>query len=268
MPSFEPPITDGKDTPPIAAPPIADAPPVAAGAAADDAASDEDSLSSEVSRRGGEHALTSEALRRAVDGAVDVDEEADDVNAPGDVEVLLNDDNETPPKERTKRTLFLAKTIGIDVDTDLAPFLQKNGEKSITITKKMILQEIKRRDPRIKIKNKKNTTNESLMAVLPDLTDARDVAYIRTQYAMIRDNLLKGVTVDAPSVQRKGTVIMRVFLLINMLPDLRRAYSLSQTGSNREMLDAGETHMSKFLQLLVCYFNDHSLEVSTPCQPS
>jgi hypothetical protein len=53
-----------------------------------------------------------------------------------------------------------------------------------------------------------------------------------------------------------------------MLPDLRLAYSLSQTGSNREMLDAGETHMSKFLQLLVCYFNDPSLEVSTPCQPS
>ena len=182
--------------------------------------------------------------------------------------MMLNDENETPPKERTKRTLFLAKMIGIDVDTDLAPFLEKNGKKSITITKKMILQEIKRRDPRIKIKNKKNTTNESLMAVLPDLTDARDVAYIRTQYAMIRDNLLKGVTVETPSVQRKGTDIMRVFLLINMLPDLRRAYSLSQTGSNREMLDAGETHMSKFLQLLVRYFNDPSLEVSTPCQPS
>eukprot|EP00970_Alexandrium_tamarense_P011492 scaffold2507_cov100-Alexandrium_tamarense.AAC.3 len=268
MPSVEPPITDGEDAPPIAAPPIADAPPVAAGAADDDAASEEDSLSSEVSRHGGEHALTSEALRRAVDGAVDVDEEADDVNAPGDVEVMLNDDNETPPKERTKRTLFLAKTIGIDIDTDLAPFLQKNGKKSITITKKMILQEIKRRDPHVRVKDTKNTTNESLMAVLPDLTDARDVAYIRTQYAMIRDNLLKGVTVDAPSVQRKGTDIMRVFLLINMLPDLRRAYSLSQTGSNREMLDAGETHMSKFLQLLVRYFNDPSLEVSTPCQPS
>jgi hypothetical protein len=35
---------------------------------------------------------------------------------------------------------------------------------------------------------------------------------------------------------------MRVFLLINMLPDLRLAYPLSQTGSNREMFDAGETH--------------------------
>eukprot|EP01082_Thalassiosira_pseudonana_P008257 g7234.t1 g7234 contig24:166338-167069(+) len=225
MPSVEPPITDGEDAPPIAASPIADAPPVAAGAFADDAASDEDSLSSEVSRHGGERALTSEALLRAVDGAVDVDEGADDVNAPGDVEVMLNDDTLTPPKERMKRMLFLAKTIGINVDTDLAPFLQKNGKKSITITKKMILQEIAR-DPQIKIKNKKNTTNESLMAVLPDLTDARDVAYIRTQYAMIRDNLLKGVTVDTPSVQRKGTDIMRVFLLINMLPDLRRcAYS-------------------------------------------
>jgi hypothetical protein len=77
MPSVEPPITDGEDAPPIAASPIADAPPVAAGAAADDAASDEDSLSSEVSRRGGERALTSEALLRAVDGVVDVDEGAD-----------------------------------------------------------------------------------------------------------------------------------------------------------------------------------------------
>jgi hypothetical protein len=85
-------------------------------------------------------------MLRAVDGAVDVDEGADDVNAAGKVEVMLNDDNETPPKERSKRTLFLAKTIGI-VDTDLAPFLQKNGKKSITITKKMILQEINCRDP-------------------------------------------------------------------------------------------------------------------------
>jgi hypothetical protein len=85
MPSFDPPIADGDDVPPIAAdaPPIAaDAPPITAGAA-DDAASDEDSLSSEVSRRDSEGALTSEALRRAVDGAVDVDEGADDVNAPG-----------------------------------------------------------------------------------------------------------------------------------------------------------------------------------------
>ena len=80
------------------------------------------------------------------------------MNAPGEVEKLLTDDNETPPKERMKRTLFLAKTIGIDVDNDLAPFLEKNGKKSITTTKKMILQEIKRRDPQIKIKNKKNTT--------------------------------------------------------------------------------------------------------------
>jgi hypothetical protein len=61
---------------------------------------------------------------------------------------------------------------------------------------------------------------------------------------------------------------MRVFLLINMLPDLRLAYSFSQTGSNREMLDAGETHMSNFLRLLVRYFNDTALKVSTPCQPS
>jgi hypothetical protein len=129
MPSFDPPIANGDDVPPIAAdvPPIAaDATPITAGAA-DNAASDEDSLSSEVSRRDSEGALTSEALRRAVDGAVDVDEGADDVNAPGEVEKLLTDDNETPPKERTKRTLFLAKTIGVDFDNDLAPFLEKNG---------------------------------------------------------------------------------------------------------------------------------------------
>eukprot|EP01082_Thalassiosira_pseudonana_P012846 g11520.t1 g11520 contig57:2274-2987(-) len=203
-----PSIADRADAPPIAAdaPPIpADAPPITAGAA-DDAASDEDSLSSEVSRHDTEGALTSEALRRAVDGAVDVDEGADDVNAPGEVEKLLTDDNETPPKERMKRTLFLAKTIGIDVDNDLAPFLEKNGKKSIMTTKKMILQEIKRRDPHVRVKNKKNTTNESLMAVLPDLTDARDVAYIRTQYAIIRDHLLNGVSACAPTAQRKGSV--------------------------------------------------------------
>jgi hypothetical protein len=143
-----------------------------------------------VSRHDTEGALTSEALLRADDGAVDVEEGADDVNASGEVEKLLTDDNETPPKERMKRTLFLAKTIGIDVDNDLAPFLEKNGKKSITTTKKMILHEIKRRDPHVRAKNMKNTTNESLMAVLPDLTDARDVAYIRTQYAIIRDHLL------------------------------------------------------------------------------
>jgi hypothetical protein len=62
----------------------ADAPPITAGAA-DDAASDEDSLSSEVSRCGGERALTSKALLLAVDGAVDVDEGADDMNAAGEV---------------------------------------------------------------------------------------------------------------------------------------------------------------------------------------
>jgi hypothetical protein len=96
------------------------------------------------------------------------------------MEQMLTDDNETPPKERTKRTLFLAKTIGIDVDKDLAPFLEKNGKKSFTITKKMILQEIKRRDPRIKVKNTKNTTNESLMAVLPDVMNARPIFALNT----------------------------------------------------------------------------------------
>ena len=78
------------------------------------------------------------------------------------------------------------------------------------------------------------------MAVLPDLTDARDVAYIRTQYAIIRDHLLNGASACTPTAQRKGTDILRVFLLISMLPDLRLAYSLSQTGSNREMLDKGK----------------------------
>jgi hypothetical protein len=100
------------------------------------------------------------------------------VNVAGEVEQMLTDDNETPPKERTKRTLFLAKTIGIDVD-----------KESFTITKKMILQEIKRRDARIKVKNTKNTTNESLMAVLPDVMDARPIFALNMQSFRITSSM-------------------------------------------------------------------------------
>eukprot|EP00986_Skeletonema_menzelii_P019796 scaffold29150_cov371-Skeletonema_menzelii.AAC.1 len=61
---------------------------------------------------------------------------------------------------------------------------------------------------------------------------------------------------------------MRVYLLILKYGDLRRAYTLSQTASTREMLDAGETYMSRFLKLLVTYFNDSSKTVSTAAHPS
>eukprot|EP00970_Alexandrium_tamarense_P011053 scaffold2339_cov180-Alexandrium_tamarense.AAC.11 len=60
-----------------------------------------------------EGALTTEALRRAVDGAVDgavdVDEGADDVNVAGEVEQMLTDDMKRLPKKERRGPSFLPK---------------------------------------------------------------------------------------------------------------------------------------------------------------
>ena len=88
----------------------------------------------------------------------------------------------------------------------------------------MIIDEVDRRNPPdSRVKNKKKYTLPQLWAKLPALTDERDVNYIRAQYAVVRDMLLAEVSeAEAePSVaQRKGTDVMRVYLLILKHADL------------------------------------------------
>ena len=209
-----------------------------------------------------EDSLCTAALSREID--------EDAANAPGKVEEMLTDDKEVPPKERVKMICFLAKTIGIDVHSDLDEVVKRPGDKKLLdFPVRMLIKELDRRG--IKVKNKKKVKAPELWAKLPDLTDEKDVNYIRARYASTRDTLLAKIreAEAVPSVaQRKGTDVMRVYLLILKHADLRRAYALSQNASTREMLDAGETYMSRFLKLLVLYFNDSLKTAATPANPS
>lgn len=222
--------------------------------AADAAASDEGSLSTDALLEGITHG-----------------NEDDASVTPGEVELSANDDSIVAPNERTKHFIFLAKTIGIHVEHDLKDVMSRPGNKKLVkFTKAMLYSEIKRRNPSAKV-NKNNTQVQDMWTILPALTDERDINYIRARYASIREGLFAAVRaeeVEESVARRQGTDVMRVFLLILKHADLRRAYMLSQDPSNREMLDAGETHMSNFLKLLVRYFNDPSKTVSTPCQAS
>ncbi len=106
---------------------------------------------------------------------------------------------------------------------------------------------------------------------LPPLNDERDIDYISTQYEHVRTHLLetrRTEEYEESAAQKKPNDVLRAFLLLLQYPELRRAYMLSQTSSSREMLDAGETHLSRFLKLWVAYFNDPSKTVYTPSVPS
>ncbi len=114
----------------------------------------------------------------------------------------------------------------------------------------------------MKLTNTKNITIKRLWERLPALDDVRDIDYISTQYESILTHLLEPIrsedSEEASVAQRKSTDVLRAFLLIVKYEELRRAYALSQTSSTREMLDAGETYLSRFLKLWVTYFNDPS----------
>eukprot|EP00574_Skeletonema_japonicum_P005801 CAMPEP_0201733090 /NCGR_PEP_ID=MMETSP0593-20130828/30630_1 /ASSEMBLY_ACC=CAM_ASM_000672 /TAXON_ID=267983 /ORGANISM="Skeletonema japonicum, Strain CCMP2506" /LENGTH=504 /DNA_ID=CAMNT_0048226179 /DNA_START=116 /DNA_END=1627 /DNA_ORIENTATION=- len=220
--------------------------------------------------------LSSEAPRQA--SAQGNGDEADNVvgdasDSPGQVQLLLRDSSRVNPKDVIRMKIFFAKCIGKDVDNDLAEVVKKSSRKQLlTVSKSMLCSEINRRDPSIKLTNTKNITIKRLWERLPALDDVRDIDYISTQYESIRTHLLESIrsedSEEASVAQRKSTDVLRAFLLIVKYEELRRAYALSQTSSTREMLDAGETYLSRFLKLWVTYFNDPSKTVSTSPQQS
>eukprot|EP01082_Thalassiosira_pseudonana_P005130 g4770.t1 g4770 contig16:314033-315247(+) len=182
---------------------------------------------------------------------------------------VVENDVDTPPDNRIKFIIFLAKTIGIDVENDLKDIADRRGKKKLVqFTKTVLYREILPRDPNAKV-NKSNTSLDAMWKLLPALTDERDVMYIRSQYSSIRQRLVQDVEeTDQSIARRQDTDVWRFFLLIPKFQDLRRAYTYSQTPSHREMLDGRETYKSRFLKLMVQYFNDSNISVSTPSQPS
>eukprot|EP01082_Thalassiosira_pseudonana_P009561 g8661.t1 g8661 contig3:638798-640275(-) len=187
----------------------------------------------------------------------------------GQVQLYVENDVDTPPDNRIKFIIFLAKTIGIDVESDLKDIADRRGKKKLVqFTKTVLYREIMRRDPNAKV-NKNNTSLDAMWNLLPALTDERDVVYIRSQYSSIRQRLVEDVEEREETIaRRQDTDVWRFFLLIPKFEDLRRAYAYSQTPSHREMLDGRETYKSRFLKLMVQYFNDSNISVSTPSQPS
>lgn len=214
-----------------------------------------------------DNSLSTEALLESGDQG-NVGDDAS--NTPGKCELFVTNDANIPRQKFTQWMLFLAKGLGINVDSELSEVLKRKGNGQLSkVTKAMIAKEAKRRDSNLRL-NPKNKSVPELWDLLPELTDQRDIDFIRSRYASIKEGLFaaaREADAEASDARRQGSDVMRVFLLILEHADLRRAYMLSQDSSDRQMLDAGETHMSQFLKLLVQYFNDASKTVSTPILP-
>lgn len=178
----------------------------AAVAAADraDLQSEEDDNGS-VDSLSTEALLSSEALRSTINPPPDL----------CDVEKMLNDSSIVHPGDRAKMVLFLAHSTHIidasSVYKDLLP------KKTLQFTKEMLVNEIRRRAPGMKI-NAKNNKVDQLWAKMPPLTDPRDLEYIRTEERKIYDQLTRAA--EEQTGDREGTgrltplQVMRFWLIV------------------------------------------------------
>eukprot|EP01082_Thalassiosira_pseudonana_P008844 g7889.t1 g7889 contig26:509076-509588(-) len=109
----------------------------------------------------------------------------------GQVQLYVENDVDTPPDNRIKFIIFLAKTIGIDVESDLKDIADRRGKKKLV-----------QFDPNAKV-NKNNTSLDAMWNLLPALTDERDVVYIRSQYSSIRQRLVEDVEEREETIARR-----------------------------------------------------------------
>eukprot|EP01082_Thalassiosira_pseudonana_P009270 g8322.t1 g8322 contig29:251386-252009(-) len=129
----------------------------------------------------------------------------------GQVQLYVENDVDTPPDNRIKFIIFLAKTIGIDVESDLKDIADRRGKKKLVqFTKTVLYREIMRRDPNAKV-NKNNTSLDAMWNLLPALTDERDVVYIRSQYSSIRQRLVEDVKRGRKQLPEGRTLMCGVF---------------------------------------------------------
>jgi hypothetical protein len=140
-------------------------------------------------------------------------------------------------------------------------------KKAVTITKQLLLQELKRRQEGKKL-NANNKKNEELFSMLIDdsLSDA-DKDYIKEKISQYLNQIERAVAdTEAKRKEAGGRIDMtdrlRYILALDHFGEIREAYLRSQDVLSRRALDARNSAMSgapkDYHDLIVSQFNDSS----------
>jgi len=203
-----------------------------------------------------------------------VDESNSHTDGQSCLQLYIEDQRQVDADKKMPYILMLARglhaSIPKEVDiTNVEPFkkaLEINivKKKPIALSKPLLCQELKRRNPTKKLNiNNKKVDELFLMLINDDIHDDLDKAYIEREVSMYIDNIKKGI--DEAEAKRKdaggrieASDRLRYIMALDLCGDIREAYLRSQDVLNRVALDARNTEAAPkdFHDRIVEKFND------------
>jgi len=207
--------------------------------------SDNNANNGEIAANSNTAAPYSSIMARLSPYAGDLEEEEEDANTPGELQLFVEDDSKVAPNNRFAYCLMLGKHNVPDFDIDeFIDLAGRAGKKSaVRITKQMALSEVKRRNPRTKF-NKNNAKLDSLLNMILPLDEETDIAYITKKVAEMKATLLTTIA------EKEGDAAPAAYLTpldrlrwvgLHQRDDVLALFQKSQEAPTREQLDAGET---------------------------
>lgn len=192
------------------------------------------------------------------------------------LQLYVEDQRQVEADKKMPYILMLARglhaSVPKEVDiTNVEPFkkaLELNivKKKPISLSKPLLCQEIKRRNPTKKL-NINNNKVDDLFSMLDadDITDDLDKAYIEREASVYIDNIKKGIEEAEARKKDNGGRIeasdrLRYVITLDLCGDVREAYLRSQDVLNRVALDARNTAAAPkdFHDQIVEKFNDNA----------
>ena len=203
---------------------------------------------------------------------------------PGAVQLFVQDQSKLEADKIMSYLFMLARGIHVEVPmvVDLQcmkPFekaleLGVLKKKSISITKPMVIQELRRRNAKkLNVNNKKVDELFDIFHEVP-LEDTRDIAFIKDSISQYMSEIKNAVEEAEERKKKTGgraevTDRLRWMMTIDLCDDVREAYQKIQEVLNREQLDARNTDAAPkdFHDLVAETFNDETWAPETFSNP-
>ena len=192
------------------------------------------------------------------------------------LQLYVEDQSKVDADKKMPYILMLARgfheRIPKEVDiSNVEPFkkaLELNimKKKRISLSKPLLCQEIKRRNPMRKLNINNNKVEDLFLMLNEDgIGDDIDVAYIQREVTLYIENIQKGIEeADTKRKDNGGRIEasdrLRYIMALDIFGDIREAYWRSQDALNRITLDARNTEAAPndFHDKIVEKFNDVS----------
>lgn len=208
----------------------------------------------------------------------------DTLVGPGAVELFVQDQSKLDSDKIMPYLFMLARGIHVEVPMvadlqSMKPFekaleLGVLKKKSISITKPMVIQELRRRNAKkLNVNNKKVDELFDVFKEIP-LEDARDITFIKDSISQYMTEIKNAIEEAEERKKKTGgraevTDRLRWMITIDLCDDVREAYQKIQEVLNREQLDARNTDAAPkdFHDLVTERFNDETWAPETFANP-